>query len=162
DAFWYLQEATSRADGVVFEPTPGYDLEPWTSIGRGWFALFGAGLASACALGAAIGVATVAATFLFARPLGERPAAVAGVLLAVGAVALAGIVAWLDPLNVATLTRHRLAMYAAYEDVSDLAARALEVGCRPVLPSLDAISNGPGAARLSPALAILAILAIPL
>jgi hypothetical protein len=82
DAFWYLEGASSRADGVLFEPSPPYDLEPWVSIGRVWFTLFGAGWSSACALGAAVGTLTVLAGFGLARPLGRRPALLAAGLLA--------------------------------------------------------------------------------
>lgn len=83
DAFWYLQEAAARADGVLVEPAPAYDLAPWTLVARGWFAVFGGGYVQACALGAALGIATVILVFLAARPLGERAALGGALLLAV-------------------------------------------------------------------------------
>ena len=83
DAFWYLEAAASRADGVQLEPCVGYDLGPWVAVARVWFFLVGAGYEQACALGAVVGVASVLAVFALARPLGDRVALGAAAWLAV-------------------------------------------------------------------------------
>lgn len=83
DAFWYLEGASSRADGVRLEASPAYDLEPWVTVARGWFFVFGCGYEQACALGATVALLTILAVFLIARRLGDRVAISAGLLLAI-------------------------------------------------------------------------------
>ncbi|MBI3725272.1 glycosyltransferase family 39 protein, partial [bacterium] len=82
DAFWYLEEAFTRADGSGFEPLEPYDRPVWTALARAWFAVFGASFESAHALAATLGTLEVIFLALALRPLGARAALLSALLLA--------------------------------------------------------------------------------
>lgn len=73
DAFWYLESASSAAEGLVApgggpsDPEPEYDPPVWTSVGRVWLQVLGSSWRSACALGAVVGLALVLVTWRLAR-----------------------------------------------------------------------------------------------
>ena len=84
DAFWYLEAASGPAEGSQPRFEVYYDLPVWSSVGRVWFALFGASLASAQALGATVSLACVLLVWRLLRvSLGARAALAGAAVLAV-------------------------------------------------------------------------------
>jgi 4-amino-4-deoxy-L-arabinose transferase-like glycosyltransferase len=83
DAFWYLEAAAGVVEGSRPEVTP-WDVPVWTQLARVWLRAFGASLASAHALGAAVSWLTVLCLWRLVRScFGARAALAAAATLSV-------------------------------------------------------------------------------